>query len=436
MAKKIDPTQGMACVPVKGLRPGGVLKSPIFDKASPLLLIAAGLTLTKDQIDKLIERGITEVRVGLADLAELSGERPRAAAGNSGKRIQAAPEAAVPTNSFGSATPFLSIPQRDHTQKGRERLNSVFSSRFENSIVEVRNIFEGVADGTPDGAMQVVRSIETALADMAEDFDVFLGVGLKPDPERYPFSHSLQVSRLALSIGAMLGIDKSKLVELGVGCMLHDVGMLKLDPELPNRERPLDYLERLDITKHPANTFDLIQKLVGLSPGSRMVAYQMHERLDGSGYPRRRVGSQIHPLAKIAMVADSFIAMTSPRPHRPAIPPYYAMVELLEATKQGKFDSEAVRGLLEAVSLFPLGSFVELNDGRKGKVIGANREDYRRPIVEVLAVDRDDPAEVVNLLTNNAVEIVRPMLNPNLRSEWSESQAVRKSPPNTASAKA
>jgi HD-GYP domain-containing protein (c-di-GMP phosphodiesterase class II) len=112
-----------------------------------------------------------------------------------------------------------------------------------------------------------------------------------------------------------------------------------------------------------------------------MVVYQMHERANGSGYPRGRQANQIHDLAKIAAVADVFVALTSERPHRPGMMPYYALERILRGVKDGLYDAAVVRALLKTVSLFPVGSFVSLTDGRTGKVVRANGEHYARPVV-------------------------------------------------------
>lgn len=114
-----------------------------------------------------------------------------------------------------------------------------------------------------------------------------------------------------------------------------------------------------------------------------MVAYQMHERMDGSGYPRSLLSNRIHPYAKLAMVADTFIALTSDRPHRSAYLPYYAVSEILQEASSGRLDRHAVQAFLNTVSLFPLGSTFEMNDGRVGRVVRANDGQYTRPVVEV-----------------------------------------------------
>jgi HD-GYP domain-containing protein (c-di-GMP phosphodiesterase class II) len=212
-----------------------------------------------------------------------------------------------------------------------------------------------------------------------------------------------------MAIGAVMGVDHGSLMEIGAGCVIHDVGMLRLAPDLLNCERPLDVIERLDITKHPSHTFDMIKDVAGLSVGTKMIAYQTHERLDGSGYPRKIRGPLIHYYSRIAMVADAFTAMTSPRPHRPAMLPHYAICEILDHASTGRFDADVIKGLLDTVSMFPLGSFVELNNGRVGTVVRANPGEYTRPIIELSPGGDSPEREVVNLKEQHDLKVVRPL---------------------------
>jgi hypothetical protein len=121
----------------------------------------------------------------------------------------------------------------------------------------------------------------------------------------------------------------------------------------------------------------------------------MHERCNGSGYPRGRTAKQIHELAKVAAVADVFLALCSTRPHRPALMPYYALERMLHGVKDGLFDAVVVRALLKTVSLFPVGSFVRISDGRIGKVLRSNGEDYARPVVAAWKPGADPNESIV-----------------------------------------
>lgn len=402
--------QDTVVIAIAGLRPGGMLQAPILDAEQKVLLIAAGIRLTAAHLDNLAGRGITQVRVGVQDLANLSNDAAGHRAGENGGKSQVVSTREPPAN-----TSFRVTRRRGQKAEVRKGTVAQLGSHFETGVVELRGIFQDVANGSAVNAGRVFGLAENALTDMAKDFDAYLLVGLRSESDRYPFSHALQVSRLSMAMGALLDIDERSLVELGVGCMLHDLGMLRLDPELLNRERPLDQIERLNITKHPRHTLDIIRKVPRVSHGSRMIAYQMHERLDGSGYPRGCTASHIHPLTKIAMVADTFVAMTSQRPHRPGLPPYYAMLELLELARAGQLDADAIKALLKAVSMFPIGSYVQLSDGRTARIIGSNPEDYSRPLIEVPAGGEDGDTEEVDLSVQKGLSIVRPALAPDLK---------------------
>ena len=161
---------------------------------------------------------------------------------------------------------------------------------------------------------------------------------------------------LAMSIAANLGYDQKTLVELGTGCLIHDAGMLRLEAGLGTEDRLLTPRELEDVASHPLYTFDMLASHLDAVPvASRLVAYQIHERCDGSGYPRRRQTATIHPLARIAAVADVFVALISPRPYRPALMPYYAMEHLLRGAAPRCFRPGSGPGAIEHGVVVPAG---------------------------------------------------------------------------------
>lgn len=274
---------------------------------------------------------------------------------------------------------------------------------------------DALVDAIEDGrAIDVDRSEAIArdtLVQATRDLDLFLKLGVDPQREGYPGRHSLQVAMLAAGIGARLGWDRETLVQLGVGCLIHDLGMLKVPARDYLREDVLDDVGFCKIAAHPLHTFDLIEEHMGTVPlVTRMVAYQIHERCDGAGYPRKRHAPLIHEASKVAAIADVFIALVSPRPHREPLLPYQAMEHLIRAAAAGSFDREIVRALLRTVSLFPIGSCVELDDGRVGRVIRSNADDYCRPILETWRADElDAPPAVVDLAAAEDLAVRRPL---------------------------
>jgi HD-GYP domain-containing protein (c-di-GMP phosphodiesterase class II) len=297
---------------------------------------------------------------------------------------------------------------RPYDKEVMNRLARLLNRSFE----QLRDVFTSLKTGSLTG-MHVVESISRdGLLRATEDLDLFVYLGITPSSTGYPSRHSLRVAMLAMAMGMADGWDEKTLLELGTGCLVHDVGMLRLDPAIYESKRILSPSDFAQITAHPVLAVDLLGQH-RLTLASRMVVYQLHERCDGSGYPRGYTANRIHQLAKFAAVADVYVALVCPRPHRPGMVPHHALKKILSDTKAGLYEADAVRALLRTVSLFPIGSHVALSDGRVGKVLRCNTMDYDRPIIE--AWSRGDPAAtrtILDLSDQQDVQITSTLAHP------------------------
>lgn len=274
-----------------------------------------------------------------------------------------------------------------------------FMQMFEESSAELQRFFTALDAGRSASVSGMEGIAQQGLERASEDRDLFVAFGLNPPVGDNTSRHSLHTAMVAMSIGATLGYDDRTLVELGIGCLIHDLGMLRVERARYQDNKILGNIDFKEIAKHPLYTFDLLRQQLDWVPrASRMVAYQMHERCDGSGYPRGRNSKQIHELAKVSAVADVFLALCSTRPHRQGLMPYYAVERMLHGVKDGLFDATVVRALLTTVALFPVGSYTRLSDGRVGKVLRSNGNDYARPVVAAWRPGSEvEPLEIINL---------------------------------------
>lgn len=252
------------------------------------------------------------------------------------------------------------------------------------STHDVKAAFGNLKDGHP-ADVQIFRTIiQDQLRQIVEDKDVFACMGIQPHLGEYPSRHALQVSMLAMSIGVAMGWDAATLMDLGMGCLVHDAGMLCVDDSQYGKKGILSAHDLGEIAKHVVFGLAAFEHRTGeISERALIVAYQMHERCNGTGYPRGCTLQNIHPLARVAAMADVFVALVSPRPHRPGMVPYHAVKKLMQDTERGLFDKEAFRAFLDTVSVFPIGSFIALNDGRVGRVLRPTPGRYDKPTVEV-----------------------------------------------------
>ncbi len=130
------------------------------------------------------------------------------------------------------------------------------------------------------------------------------------------FTHCANVSLYCVLLAQQLGCHGRDLQEIAVGGLLHDIGKLRVDERILAKPDRLDEVEMQIMREHPGAGFRELALRQDLSFGQLMMAYQHHERLDGSGYPVGCPGQQIHPWAKICAVVDVYEALTSQRPYR------------------------------------------------------------------------------------------------------------------------
>ncbi|WP_186776009.1 HD-GYP domain-containing protein [Rubripirellula reticaptiva] len=414
-----------ARVSLSTLSVGTVLSSPIFDPDSAgTKLLGKNIEINEQFLNMLVKRGINNVVVNRRDLARLKAGAPQGIARKAddhsysqicktnratsdideevvGEGFKASIE--MPTETVAER---LGAPRQDRYDR-HHMLETVKKS--EQQIAYLDELFVNLIKGSSANDESLEGVCRDSVKSILDDRDMFLCLGLNPFDTEYPARHSLHVCSVAISIGLMLGLDDASLVDLGTGCLIHDVGMKMMPRKVYTEKRKLTPDELTSLAEHPVLTLDALQcPGVRISRVARIVAYQLHERCDGSGYPRGRVVDEIHPLARIAAVADAYVGLVSNRGHRKGLMPYFAIEKLLHDVAGGKFDSKSVRGLLHAVSLFPIGSFVEMSDGQVGRVVRSNGENFTRPIVEIWnARHREYEIDMINLASENSVQIVR-----------------------------
>ena len=217
--------------------------------------------------------------------------------------------------------------------------------------------------------------------------------------------HSMRSTVLAITVGLELHMALSKLIELGISCILHEIGMLRLPPQLYMTDRPLTAAEKAQIMTHPHTGFNILKDLE--FPLSILLGVlEHHEKENGLGYPRHLPGNKITTYAKIISVACSFEAITAPREYKSERTTFDAMVEMLK-NPNGQYDSTVIKALLYSLSLYPIGAYVCLQNGKIGIVTDVSPNNPKNPIVQ-LANERNEDGTVKAIQTDdNQNRIVR-----------------------------
>lgn len=389
-------------VRVNSLRVGMRLTKGLHDAASGILLLAAGTTITPEFLKLLSDREIRYLSTSAEPVRVTISEV------RSSPEIERLDLSLKPADCQIASRP-LPAEQRpriseaafaERLARGAERHSQ--ATRAVEKFCRSVKLEEG-AKG--DGLHKVVHEF----MDMVSlDLDLLPTIlSLQKSGDEYLFQHCVNVSAISMNIAMQLGLRREKIMEIGLAGLLSDVGMLKVPEAIRFAPRPLTTEEREEVQRHPLYTVGYLEKIAGLPTEIKYVGLQVHERMDRSGYPRMRSGGLIHAYARIVSVADAFSAMTCPRPYREALAPHDAIRCILFDCSSGKYDRDFVRALIDGLSIFPVGSIVELDDGRIARVTRGNTGLHTRPVVRTINRRTGNPDETVDLATAADLRIIR-----------------------------
>lgn len=256
----------------------------------------------------------------------------------------------------------------------------------------IAQTFKEVSESRPVDFQKVSDVVNEIIDDLNSNSDTLFSLSTIRCVDDYTFVHCVNVCILSLLIGSATITMKRDLKKLGVGAILHDLGKVKLKPEILRKPGKLSQEEFAEVQLHTVYGYEILREFPECSILSAHVAYQHHERMDGSGYPRGLKGFDIHKFARITAIADVYDAMASKRVYRDATSAQMAMQYLMEEGK-GLFEESLVRRLAERIAIYPSGSIVRLDTGYIGVVVRQNSSDPRRPVVRILANETYDLIE-------------------------------------------
>jgi HD-GYP domain-containing protein (c-di-GMP phosphodiesterase class II) len=227
------------------------------------------------------------------------------------------------------------------------------------------------------------------------------------DGKNYLATHSVRSTIISIIIGTYIKLPSYRLIELGVAALMHEAGMLKVPSNIYLSQRALTPQEQKAILTHPILGYTMLKSFDFPLPVC-LSALEHHERENGTGYPRKLFGEKINLYSKIIAVACSYEALSSKRPHKEAKDGYTGMLELLK--NEGKqYDDTVVRALVLSLSIYPIGLYVLLSNGKKGQVVDVNPETPRFPIVQIFGDFTPDGKIKMMQTASNELTIVRPL---------------------------
>lgn len=242
-------------------------------------------------------------------------------------------------------------------------------------------------DGSqPQSMPDITAPIKSIVDEICSKQDVMVNMLDLAGYDSYTYSHCLNVSVLSIVLGSAMGLSRSELVALGCGALLHDIGKIRIDKDILQKNGPLTDEEFDAMKNHPQCGYDYISANFQFPSQYYDAILDHHEKFDGTGYPNRKKGKDISLFGRICSVADVYDALTSKRPYRDALPSHEC-VEYILGGSDTQFDPEVVSVFSQRIAPYPAGVAVALSNGWEALVVRNYVSCSLRPRVRVYQQD-------------------------------------------------
>ena len=252
-------------------------------------------------------------------------------------------------NDVGAAVESLRQSVVDYLTKPfeRDRLCEAVSRGVEwhRSACDARRWRQLLEDEMQARRAHLEEVIASQFVDSDDDLDVLLATLMATTLEAY--AHAYRVAALAARVGRALDLEPADVTTLERAALVHDLGKLAMPEAVLRKPAPLTLEEQRLIRLHPRIGSELIEHVPYLARAATVVR-DVHERLDGLGYPNGRRGDEVCLPARIVAVADAYDTMTGARVFRDPITGAAALAEL-ERCSGAQFDPRVVSAFISVV---------------------------------------------------------------------------------------
>lgn len=268
-------------------------------------------------------------------------------------------------------------------------------SKLENKL---ESLFEDAKLSSEVLVDEVFYEMKNFAEEVSKERNILTQMRMLHNKDDYTFNHSLAVSILSISLGKWAEYSENQIFDLAMAGLFHDIGKLKISDDIINKPARLTDGEYEIIKQHSFYGYEMLLETGRFSEDVLLGVLQHHEKMDGSGYPNKLRGDEIHEYAKIVSICDIYHALISRRTYRDKKSPL-KVADYIKGESFYSLDPNLTHIFLDNISKFYVGNRVLLSNGKIGTIIYIHPQDRTKVIVKV-------GEDFLNFLNPQDVEIV------------------------------
>jgi HD-GYP domain-containing protein (c-di-GMP phosphodiesterase class II) len=294
--------------------------------------------------------------------------------GDAASAVDAAVDQRLDSIDEPSAEPRARVPAAAEMDSARNLYRATTSV--------VRNLMASSRSGRQVDVASLDPLAERMVQSAFRNPHALTGVSRIKTKDEYTFMHCVGVSALLVAFAREMQLPEQQIHDIAIGGLVHDIGKAVVPQKVLNKPDKLNDDEFRAMRDHVTHSRNLLVGAPGISQTALDVALLHHERMDGTGYPAAKPGSEISLVGRMSAIVDVYDALTSVRVYKAAWEPTLAMKKLVEWSPD-HFDAELVQRFVRCIGIYPVGATVALTSGRVGIVIEQG-EKLVQPIVRIV----------------------------------------------------
>jgi HD-GYP domain-containing protein (c-di-GMP phosphodiesterase class II) len=252
---------------------------------------------------------------------------------------------------------MLSDNQMSPASSAIEEWSSNVITCYEKFIERATNIRDRVKSNQEINPSPILSDLHYLLNNNLEDKMYGYAVFARGDYEPMVV-HDVEVTFISLMIGRGMNYNLRTLLRLGLAAFLENVGMYKIPENVLQKRGKLGDKELAMVREHPKNSYEILARMGERYQWLAEVAFQVHERSDGSGYPHGLSGEEIYELSSMISVIDVYVAMIHDRPYRERFQQTDAVKFIIEKGVE-LFPPKIRKAFLKQIPLLPVDTHVK-----------------------------------------------------------------------------
>ena len=300
----------------------------------------------------------------------------------------------------------LGPPQEDEDDTDFQRRAKEAAKRtYAQSVAVTKDVINSIRMGQAPSIRKIKRVVQSIVDQILNEETSLVGLTTIRDYDEYTFTHSVNVCIFSVALGRRLGLSKLQLYDLGLAALFHDIGKSRVPLAVLNKTEGLNDDDWRWLAAHPwlgVLTLFHMRGQQELPYRAMVVAHEHHMKIDLTGYPKALRAREQSIFSRIVAVADGFDAATTRRAYQTVpLSPAAVLAGMRDNARRG-FDPVIVKGFINLLGVFPVGTLVVLDTFELALVHAANPrpEALSRPIVRIISDDRGNvmyPGTLIDL---------------------------------------